>query len=172
VRILDSEGNDVPDGEEGEIAKTGPTMTVGYFRNPDKNQESWTDDGWFRSGDLGSFDPSGRLSISGRSKDMIIHGGANIWPRELEEILHMHPKIIDVAIIGVPDDYFGENVCACVITQPGATVDLDEVISYLADQVAKYKLPQRLELFDGFPLGPTGKVVKQSLRQEVSKRSP
>jgi acyl-CoA synthetase (AMP-forming)/AMP-acid ligase II len=170
VRILDDTGHDVPIGVEGQIAKTGPTITVGYFNNPSANEASWTPDGWFLTGDLGYLDANGRLTISGRLKDMIIHGGANIWPRELEELIHADARIRDVAVIGVPDDYFGENVCACVIPNPGTAVDLTGVLSILRGKVAKYKLPQRLETFEVFPTGPTGKVLKSALREEVARR--
>jgi acyl-CoA synthetase (AMP-forming)/AMP-acid ligase II len=170
VRILDEAGHDVPIGVEGQIAKTGPTITVGYFHNPSVNEASWTSDGWFLTGDLGYLDAHGRLTISGRLKDMIIHGGANIWPRELEELIHADARIRDVAVIGVPDDYFGQNVCACVIPNPGAAVDLTDVLAILEDQVAKYKLPQRLETFEAFPIGPTGKVLKSALQKEVARR--
>ena len=170
VRILDSDDADVPVGTEGEIVKTGPTITVGYYRNPAKNQESWTSDGWFRSGDRGYIDAAGRITISGRSKDMIIHGGANIWPRELEEVLFKHPGVADVVVVGIRDDYFGENVCACVVPRPGADLTLEDIIHFMKNEVAKYKLPQHLELFETFPLGPTGKVLKRELAQEIEKR--
>lgn len=170
VRILGPDDRDVPVGTEGEIVKSGPTIMVGYYRNPAKNAESWTPDGWFRSGDRGYIDPAGRLTISGRSKDMIIHGGANIWPRELEEILIKHPQVADVAMIGVHDDYYGENVCACVIPKAGAQIGLQDVIEFMKSEVAKYKLPQHLEIFSTFPIGPTGKVVKRELAIEVERR--
>jgi non-ribosomal peptide synthetase component E (peptide arylation enzyme) len=170
VRILDSDGQEVPVGVEGEIVKTGPTISVGYYRNPDKNKESRTTDGWFRSGDRGFIDTAGRLTISGRSKDMIIHGGANIWPRELEEILVKHPDVADVAVVGIHDDYFGENACACVIPRPGTSPTLEDLIDFMKDDVAKYKLPQHLELFESFPLGPTGKVLKRDLTHQIERR--
>ena len=170
VRILDADDHEVPVGVEGEIVKVGPTISVGYYRNPVKNRESWTADGWFRSGDRGYLDAAGRLTISGRSKDMIIHGGANIWPRELEDALHQHPAVADVAVVGIHDDYFGENVCACVVPATGANPTLDDLIAFLQDEVAKYKLPQHLELFTSFPLGPTGKVLKRELTDEVERR--
>jgi acyl-CoA synthetase (AMP-forming)/AMP-acid ligase II len=170
VRILDSDGQEVPVGVEGEIVKTGPTISVGYYRNPDKNQESRTTDGWFRSGDRGFIDTAGRLTISGRSKDMIIHGGANIWPRELEEILVKPPDVADVVVVGIRDDYFGENACACVIPRPGTSPTLEDLITFMKDGVAKYKLPQHLELFESFPLGPTGKVLKRDLTHQIERR--
>jgi acyl-CoA synthetase (AMP-forming)/AMP-acid ligase II len=170
VRILGPDDRDVPVGTEGEIATAGPGLLVGYYRNPAKNQESWTSDGWFRTGDRGYLDPAGRLTISGRSKDMIIHGGANIWPRELEEVLSKHPRVADVAVVGIHDDYFGENACACVIARPGASLTLDDLITFMKSEVAKYKLPQHLELFESFPLGPTGKVLKRELAEQVELR--
>ncbi|MFG1925279.1 class I adenylate-forming enzyme family protein [Cryptosporangium sp. NPDC048952] len=170
LRVLDAEDRDAPIGTEGEIVKTGPTLTVGYYRNPAKNAESWTSDGWFRSGDRGFLDADGRLTISGRSKDMIIHGGANIWPRELEEVLFKHPAVADAAVIGIPDDYFGENVCACVVPRSGEALTLEDVVDFMKSEVAKYKLPQRLELFEFLPLGPTGKVLKRELADQVGTR--
>jgi acyl-CoA synthetase (AMP-forming)/AMP-acid ligase II len=170
VRILGPDDLDAAVGVEGEIVTTGPTVTVGYYRNPAKNAESWTKDGWFRTGDRGYIDEAGRLTISGRSKDMIIHGGANIWPRELEEVLSKYPNVADIAIIGVHDDYYGENVCACVILKAGVTVELQDVIDFMKSEVAKYKLPQHLEVFQEFPLGPTGKVLKRELAEEVERR--
>jgi acyl-CoA synthetase (AMP-forming)/AMP-acid ligase II len=170
VRILDSDDLDAPVGTEGEIATTGPTIMVGYYRNPAKNKESRTSDGWFLTGDRGYIDPAGRLTISGRSKDMIIHGGANIWPRELEEVLSRHPDVADVAVVGIHDDRFGENACACVVPRPGAGLTLEHVIAFMTNEVAKYKLPQHLELFGSLPLGPTGKVLKRELAEQVEKR--
>jgi acyl-CoA synthetase (AMP-forming)/AMP-acid ligase II len=173
VRILGPDDVDVPVGTEGEIVKTGPSMLVGYYRNPDKNKESWTPDGWFRSGDRGYIDAAGRLTISGRAKDMIIHGGANIWPRELEEVLYKYPGAAAVSVVGIHDDYFGENVCACIVPRPGVSITsitLDGLIDFMKGEVAKYKLPQHLELFESFPLGPTGKVLKRELAEEVERR--
>jgi acyl-CoA synthetase (AMP-forming)/AMP-acid ligase II len=170
VRILDEDDRDAAIGVEGEIVTRGPNVCVGYYRNPDKNRESWTADGWFRTGDRGYIDANGRLTISGRSKDMIIHGGANIWPRELEEILIRHPAVADVAVVPIHDDYFGENTCACIIPRSGTTITLDDVINFMKTDIAKYKLPQHLELFEKFPLGPTGKVLKRDLTTEVEAR--
>lgn len=170
LRVLDADDHDLPVGTEGEIVNLGPTVSVGYYRNPAKNRESWTADGWFRSGDRGHLDAHGRLTISGRSKDMISYGGANIWPRELEDALHQHPAVADVAVVGVPDDYFGESVCACVVPAPAESPTLDDIVAFLQDQVATYKLPQHLELFASFPLGPTGKVLKRELTDEVERR--
>ena len=170
LRILDANDADVAAGVEGEIVKTGPSIMVGYYRNPAKNRESWTSDGWFRSGDRGFIDAAGRLTISGRSKDMIINSGRNIWPRELEEVLVKHPAIADVAVVGIPNDRSGETVCACVVPRPDAALTPQDVIDFMKKDVAQYKLPQRLELFESFPLGPTGKVLKRELAEWVETR--
>lgn len=167
VRLLDDDERDVPPGETGEIAVGGPCVCVGYYRNPERNAETFTQDGWFRTGDLGLIDPTGRLCIIGRSKDIIKHGGASVVPREIEEILYTHPKIQEVAVVGVPDEYFGENGCACVIPREGETVDFDEMVEFLRPHIAKYKLPQRLEIMERFPYTSTGKLEKHVLRAWV-----
>lgn len=165
VRVLGD--TDVPPGDIGEIAVNGPFVCAGYYRNDARNHESWTEDGWFLTGDLGYIDSAGRLRLIGRSKEVIKHGGAQVWPRELEEILFTHPKIHEVAVVGVPDDYFGESTCACIIPSVGETITLDEVIRFLAPQVAKYKLPQYLVICDRFPYTATGKLQKHVLRQQA-----
>ncbi|MBX6377850.1 MAG: long-chain fatty acid--CoA ligase, partial [Clostridia bacterium] len=170
LRILDDEGRDLPPGEVGEIACFGPSVTIGYNRNPEANARSFTPDGWFLTGDLGVVDESGNLQIVGRKKDMIIRGGANIYPRELEEILFTHPKVLNVAVVGLPDPYLGERTCACIIPKPGETLTLAEVVAFLEGRIARYKLPQHLEIFQDFPLTPTGKVRKFALRELVQHR--
>lgn len=170
VRIVDDSGKDVSPGTPGEITMDGPCICVGYYRNPERNAESWNAEGRFRSGDLGVIDPSGRMRIVGRTKDMIKHGGSMIYPREIEELIFTHPKVMQVAVVGVPDDYFGENSCACVIPKPGEQIELDELIAFLKNRIATYKLPQQLEIFDEFPFTSTGKVQKHALRKRVIER--
>ena len=167
LKIVDDAGRALPVGETGEIATYGPTVTVGYFRNPQANEASFTADGWFLSGDLGVFDERGLLRIVGRKKDMIIRGGANIYPREIEEILFTLPKILDVAVIGIPDPHLGEKMCACVVPRPGETVTLEEIVSFLRDQIAKYKLPEVVQIVDELPHTPTGKVQKNVLLEQI-----
>jgi acyl-CoA synthetase (AMP-forming)/AMP-acid ligase II len=172
IRLMDPKGDgDVPGGEPGEIAMRGPMVCVGYYGNADLNKTVFTPDGWFRSGDLGLIDEAGRLRIVGRSKDLIKHGGSSILPRELEELLLDHPKIADVAIVGVADSYFGENVCACVVPRPGASIELPEVIGFLSGKIARYKLPQRLETFERLPYTETGKVLKHVIHTELDQRA-
>jgi acyl-CoA synthetase (AMP-forming)/AMP-acid ligase II len=171
VRICDEDGHEVPLGTVGEITIGGPSICVGYYNAPQRNAESWTSDNRFRTGDLGFLDAKGRLRIVGRAKDLIKHGGISIYPRDLEELLIAHPKIAEVAIIGVPDPYFGENACACIVPKNGAQISLEEVIGFLKDRIAKYKLPQQLERFDRLPYTATGKIQRHILRQTVEART-
>ncbi|HET6381193.1 MAG TPA: AMP-binding protein [candidate division Zixibacteria bacterium] len=167
VKVVDDEGRPLPPGQAGEILTIGPSVTIGYYNNPAANAQSFTPDGWFRTGDIGVFDERGYLKIVGRKKEMIIRGGANIYPREIEEVLFKHPKVLDVAIIGVPDPKLGERPCACVVPRPGETLTLAEVIEYLKDKIATYKLPERLEIFPELPRTPTGKIPRHVLLEHV-----
>ncbi len=168
MRLVDEAGADVGPGEIGEILSAGPSVMLGYYNNPDANARSFTDDGWFRTGDLGMLDQNGYLRIVGRRKEMIIRGGANIYPREIEEVLHKHPLIQDAAAIGLPDARLGEIVCACVVTRPGQRLSADEVIGFLRGVIATYKLPERVHFIDALPRTPTGKVQRGPLRDMVA----
>ncbi len=170
LRLIDHAGRDVADGAEGEIAALGPSVHLGYHRNPAANAELFTADGWFRTGDLGQFDGASNVKIVGRLKEMINRGGKKFFPREIEEILYTHPKILHAAIVGVPDPRLGERNCLCVIPRPGQTLTLDEVVGYLKDEVATYKLPERIEVFDELPFTPTGKIQRHVLVQRVLER--
>jgi fatty-acyl-CoA synthase len=160
----------VPAGAEGEIAALGPSVHLGYHKNPSANAELFTADGWFRTGDLGQFDRAGNVKIVGRLKEMINRGGKKFFPREIEEILYTHPKILHAAIVGVPDARLGERNCLCVIPRPGQTVTLEEVVGYLRDGVATYKLPETIEVFDELPFTPTGKIQRHVLVRRVLER--
>src|SRR5262245_51180716 len=170
LRLIDEENRDVPPGAEGEIAADGPSVHLGYHKNPAANAELFTSDGWFRTGDLGQFDAAGNLRIVGRLKEMINRGGKKFFPREIEEILYTHPKILHAAIVGVPDPRLGERNCLCVIARPGQHVDLDEVVAFLRDDVATYKLPEMIEAFDELPFTPTGKIQRHVLVRQVLER--
>ncbi|HKO08279.1 MAG TPA: hypothetical protein VJ487_11240, partial [Alphaproteobacteria bacterium] len=139
----------------------------GYYNNPGANARSFTADGWFRTGDLGVLDERGYLRIAGRRKEMIIRGGANIYPREIEEVLFKHPKILDAAVVGIPDARLGERVCACIVSRPGEKLAAGEVVDFLRDKIATYKLPERVEFLAQLPRTPTGKVQKGPLRELV-----
>jgi acyl-CoA synthetase (AMP-forming)/AMP-acid ligase II len=172
LRLIDEHGRDVPPGAEGEIAAAGPSVHLGYHKNPAANAELFTADGWFRTGDLGVMEPSGNVRIVGRLKEMINRGGKKFFPREVEEILYAHPSVLHAAIVGVPDPRLGERNCLCVIPRPGKAVSLSEMVAYLRDGVATYKLPEELEIFDEFPFTPTGKIQRHALtRQVLARRS-
>jgi acyl-CoA synthetase (AMP-forming)/AMP-acid ligase II len=171
LRLLDPAGNDVPRGEEGEIACDGPSVHLGYYNNPQANAEAFTADGWFRTGDLGVIaDDAENVRIVGRSKEIINRGGKKFLPREVEEILYTHPKVLHVAMVGVADPRLGERNCLCVVPKVGAGVTLEEFNDFLRGQVATYKLPERLEIFSELPFTPTGKIQRFLLQKEIETR--
>jgi long-chain acyl-CoA synthetase len=135
---------------------------AGYLNRPDATAEVMVD-GWFRSGDLGTKDADGFITIVDRKKDMVLRGGYNVYPREVEEVLLRNPAIAQVAVIGVPDPRLGEEVCAVVVPADGAEQDADAIVAWAKDALAAYKYPRRVEFVDAFPLGPSGKVLKREL---------
>jgi non-ribosomal peptide synthetase component E (peptide arylation enzyme) len=171
LRIIDSAGGDVPCGEIGEVAARGPTVHLGYHNNAAANAASFTEDGWFRTGDLGRFvDKSGNVQLSGRSKEIINRGGKKFFPREVEEILYTHPAILHAAMVGMPDVRLGERNCLCIVPKPGEDMSLDEALAFLKGQIADYKLPETIELFEELPMTGTGKVRRHVLREWVMAR--
>jgi len=169
LRMIDDDGRDVPYGEVGEIAAVGPSVHVGYLDNPTANRDSFTADGWFRTGDLGCFaDAEGNVRIAGRKKEIVNRGGKKYFPREIEELLYQHPKIMQAAIVGAFDPRLGEKNCLCAIVKEGATLTLDEVVSFLKGRVADYKLPEALVVMSDFPMTPTGKIRRPELVKRVS----
>jgi non-ribosomal peptide synthetase component E (peptide arylation enzyme) len=171
LRIIDEDGKDVPYGAEGEIAAYGPSVHLGYYNNPTANQELFTEDDWFRTGDLGRFvDDAGNVMIVGRRKEMINRGGKKFFPREIEEILYAHPAILHVAIVGTQDPRLGERNCLCVVLKPGAQFSLQDAVGLLKGQVADYKLPEAIEYFEELPFTPTGKIRRHVLTASVQGR--
>jgi non-ribosomal peptide synthetase component E (peptide arylation enzyme) len=169
LRILDDDGHDVTYGEVGEIAAVGPSVHMGYLDNPAANRDSFTADGWFRTGDLGQYaDREGNVRIAGRKKEIVNRGGKKYFPREIEELLYQHPKIVQAAIVGAPDPRLGEKNCLCAIVKPGATLVLDEVVAFLKGRVADYKLPEALVVMSDFPMTPTGKIRRPELVKRVA----
>jgi len=169
IRVVDDSGKNCPPGTPGEILTYGPSVTIGYYNNPEANARSFSPDGWFATGDIGILDENGYLKIVDRKKELIIRGGANIYPREIEEVLYQHPKVLEAAAVGVPDARLGERVCACVVLQSGKSLTLHELVAFLEDKIATYKLPEFLHLLDALPRTPTGKVQKGPLRDIVLK---
>ena len=172
VVLRDPLGDPVPDGTPGEVTWRTPTKSFGYLNDDERTGAMFRGDGWFYSGDLGSLDEDGYLSITGRSKDLIIRGGQNISPLEIEQIVARHAAVSEVAVVGIPDPVFGERTCACVVLRPGvAGLALDELTGYMqAQEIAPYKLPERLEIFAELPRTAGGKLSKVTLRSEVVER--
>ena len=170
LRLINADLHDVPRGEVGEICSDGPSVHLGYHNNPAANAESFLPGDWFRSGDLGMIDDDGNLRVVGRLKEMINRGGKKFFPRELEEILYTHPKVLYAAIVGLPDPRLGERNCLCLVPKPGEPPSLQEIIGFLGDSIATYKVPERLELFDQFPFTPSGKIQRHALVRAVVAR--
>ncbi len=164
VKTFDSEGAETPTGERGEICIKGPNVMAGYWNRPDATAEAIDSEGWFHSGDLGYFDDDGFLFVVDRLKDMVISGGENVYPAEVESALYEHPAIREVAVIGMPDERWGEAVTAVVALDEGAELTLDELREFGEQHLAKFKLPTRLHLIDELPRNPAGKVLKFELR--------
>ena len=163
MRVVDASGAEVPHGEVGEIAIRGHNIMKGYLNRPEATAEAVSDDGWFRTGDIGRVDEDGYYYIVDRKKDLIIRGGYNIYPREIEEVLYEHPEVAEAAVVGIPHPELGEEVGAAVALKPGATVTPDELRSYVKSQVAAYKYPRRVWIVDALPKGPTGKILKKEI---------
>jgi acyl-CoA synthetase (AMP-forming)/AMP-acid ligase II len=172
VVLRDPLGEPVPTGTAGEVTWRTPTKSFGYLNDDERTEVMFRGDGWFYSGDLGSLDEDGYLAITGRSKDLIIRGGQNISPLEIEQIVARHDAVSEVAVVGIPDPVFGERTCACVVLRPGVTaLALDELTGYMRDQeIAPFKLPERLEVFAELPRTAGGKLSKVTLRSEVVER--
>jgi long-chain acyl-CoA synthetase len=163
MQVWDDDGNEVPQGEVGEIAIRGHNVMKGYWERPEANEEAIDDEGWFRTGDMATVDEDGYFFIVDRKKDMIIRGGYNVYPREIEEVLYEHPAIQEAAVVGVPDESLGEEVGAAVVLKQGESVDADEIKTYVREQVAAYKYPRKIWFEDDLPKGPTGKILKREI---------
>jgi long-chain acyl-CoA synthetase len=162
MQVIDTEGNEVSLGAVGEIAIKGHNIMKGYWQRPDATEAAIVD-GWFRSGDLGRQDEDGFFYIVDRKKDMIIRGGFNVYPREIEEVLYEHPHIVEAAVIGIPHETHGEEVAAAVAIAPGAAVTAADIRDYVKERVAPYKYPRHVWLVDALPKGATGKVLKRAI---------
>jgi long-chain acyl-CoA synthetase len=162
MRVQDDAGVPLPAGEVGEIAIRGHNVMKGYWRRPAETAEVLAD-GWFRTGDLGRVDAEGYFSIVDRKKDMIIRGGLNVYPREVEEVLYEHPAVAEAAVVGVPDEMLGEEVAALVVLKPGASASPDELREHVKRQIAAYKYPRHVWMVTELPHGDTGKVLKRDI---------
>jgi fatty-acyl-CoA synthase len=168
VKIVDGEGHIVPRGTKGELLTRGYPVMLGYWRDAERTREAIDAARWMHTGDLATIDDEGFCNIVGRSKDMVIRGGENIYPREVEEYLYRHPKIQDVQCVGVPDERYGEELCACVVLRSGEMLTEEEVQAFCRGQIAHYKVPRYVQFVETFPMTITGKVQKYLLRQSVA----
>jgi acyl-CoA synthetase (AMP-forming)/AMP-acid ligase II len=164
VRIVDENGQDVPPWEPGEVLCRGDNVMKGYWRMPQATQETLKD-GWLHSGDIGLFTDEGEIYIVDRKKDMILSGDENIYPAEIEEVLYSHPAILEVAVIGVPDEKWGETVKAIVVLREGAQATAAEIIEYCKGRLSSYKKPTSVDFLNQLPRNPSGKVLKTELRK-------
>ncbi len=167
MKVVDDEGADVPQGEVGEIVVKGHNVMKGYWNHPDATRESLRD-GWFHTGDIATVDDDGYFWIVDRKKDMIIRGGYNVYPREIEEVLYEHPDVREAAVIGVPDDELGEEIGAAVALKDDAKATAEELRDYVKEQVAAYKYPRQVWFVDELPKGPTGKILKREIEPPQS----
>jgi long-chain acyl-CoA synthetase len=170
MRAVDDDGNDVPPGEVGEIAIRGENVMKGYWNRPDATADVMKD-GWFHTGDMATVDEDGYFFIVDRKKDMIIRGGYNVYPREIEEVLYEHPAVSEAAVVGVADPSMGEEVGAAVVLKPGAQAGADEIRAFVKERVAAYKYPRLIWFPDELPKGPTGKILKREIAIPESVRS-
>jgi len=171
VRLVDEAGRMVAKGETGELQGRGPSCLSGYYRNPEATAQAWTSDGWLPLRDLGRWDEKGNLILVGRKDELIIRGGQNIQPAEIEDHLVAHPKVKQAAIVGMPDLVMGQKVCAYIVPETADGVRLEEIVSFLRSrQLAPYKLPERLELVDKFPMVSDTKINKRILAAEIAEK--
>ncbi len=166
AKVVDAEGNVVPVGQKGELLVRGYSVMQGYWGDEARTREA-VQDGWMHTGDLATIDAEGYCNIVGRAKDMLIRGGENVYPREIEEFLFRHPKVQSVQVFGVPDAKYGEEICAWIVPKPGQTCTEDEVRAFCRDQIAHYKVPRYIRFVDDMPMTITGKVQKFVMREKM-----
>ncbi|OGA98102.1 MAG: AMP-binding protein [Burkholderiales bacterium RIFCSPHIGHO2_12_FULL_69_20] len=166
VQIVGADGQPVPCGTTGELCTRGYSVMQGYWDDAAKTAEAVDTEGWMHTGDLATMDAQGYVNIVGRLKDMVIRGGENVYPREIEEFLYRHPAVQDVQVVGVPDAKYGEELCAWIVLRPGASANADDVRAFCRGQIAHYKIPRHIRFVEAFPMTITGKVQKYLMRQQ------
>ena len=170
-KIVDPEtGEDLPDNVDGEFVARGYNIMKGYYKMPGATAAAIDKEGWLHTGDLARRDENGNFKITGRIKDMIIRGGENIYPKEIEDFIYTHPKVSDVQVIGVPDEQYGEEIMACVILKEGETMTEKEMKQYVLDHMAKHKVPKYVDFVDSFPMNAAGKILKYKMREDAVKK--
>jgi long-chain acyl-CoA synthetase len=169
IRIVDDEGRDLPAGQVGEIIGRSEAMMKGYWDLPKETEEKLKG-GWLRSGDLGRFDEAGYLYVVERKNDMIISGGVNIYPREIEEVLYQHPAVLEASVIGIPDEYWGESAKAVIVLKEGMSATDEEIIRFCGENLAGFKKPKSVDFWTELPKSPQGKILKKTIREEYRTR--
>ena len=167
LQIFDEKDTPLPAGKKGEIVMQGPSVMKGYYNLPDKTDDALRG-GWLHTGDIGYLDEEGYLFVSDRVKDMIIRGGENIYPAELEDMIYRFPGVAEAAIVGAPDPVYGENIIAFVVAGPGVTLSEEEIIAFMKTQTSSFKVPKKIILSDGLPKSPIGKILKRELRLQAA----
>ena len=166
--MIDPEtGAIVAPGVAGELCTRGYSVMHSYWEDPSRTREAIDAEGWMHTGDLATMDAQGYVNIVGRIKDMVIRGGENIYPREIEEYLYRHPQVQDVQVVGIPDTKYGEELCAWIVLKPGQTLTEDEVRAFCKGQIAHYKVPRHIRFVSAFPMTVTGKIQKFKIREEM-----
>lgn len=167
-KVIDPEtGETLPAGQNGEFCSRGYNTMKGYYKMPEATKETVDKDGWLHSGDLACMNEDGTYRITGRLKDMIIRGGENLYPKEIEEFIYTNPKVQDVQVIGVPDEKYGEEAMACIILKKGETCTEDEMLDFIKASLARHKVPRYIEFVDSFPMNAAGKILKYKMREEA-----
>lgn len=167
-RIIDPEtGLELPDEATGEFVARGYNIMKGYYKMPEATAAAIDSDGWLHTGDLACRTPDGNYRITGRLKDMIIRGGENIYPKELEEFLYSHPKVKDVQVIGVPDEELGEEIVACIIMKENESATEEEIKAFFRANMARHKCPRYIDFTDEFPMNVAGKILKYKMREQA-----
>jgi long-chain acyl-CoA synthetase len=163
AKIIDTDGRPLGSGEVGEICLSGPNVMRGYYKSPQETEKAFDAEGWLRTGDLGMRDADGFYFVTGRLKELIIKGGENIAPREIDEVLLQHPAVLDAACVGVPDPNYGQEILACLVLKEGKECSLDQIRSFCLDKLGKYKTPKEFHFVHDLPRGPSGKVQRLKL---------
>ena len=169
IEIWDDDENPLPTGEIGEIVTRSTMNMNGYWKKPEATSETITKEGWLKTGDIGILDADGYLFLKDRKKDMIISGGENVYPAEVENVLYRHPKIEEAAVIGIPDEKWGEAVKACIVLKDGETLEDGDLINWARERLAGFKCPKSVDYMDVLPRNPSGKVLRRKLRELQSK---
>ncbi len=170
-KIVDPEtGEDCPDNVTGEFVARGYNIMKGYYKMPKATAAAIDAEGWLHTGDLACRIPDGNFKITGRLKDMIIRGGENVYPKEIEEFIYTHPKVKDVQVIGVPDEQYGEEIMACIILKDGEEMDEKEMKDYIAANMARHKVPRYIDFVSEFPMNVAGKILKYKMREDAVKK--